>query len=96
VSLDDPQTYQQLDPSGMLQHLHEFAAQCQRTWQNALKFDLPREYATVDKAIILGMGGSAIGGELLPLTYQSFPLWLGKAEQMWDWLQMVMLTALAS
>ncbi len=63
----------------MLQHLHEFAAQCQRTWQNALEFDLPREYATVDKAIILGMGGSAIGGELLrrlTLLEHRLPTWV--------------------
>lgn len=63
----------------MLQHLHEFAEQCQRTWQNALKFDLPPEYARVDKAIILGMGGSAIGGELLrrlTLLEHRLPTWV--------------------
>lgn len=79
MGLDNPQIYQQLDPSGMLQHLHEFAEQCQRTWQNALKFDLPREYARVDEAIILGMGGSAIGGELLrrlTLLEHRLPTWV--------------------
>ena len=79
MSLDNPQIYQQLDPSGMLQHLHEFPKQCQLTWQNALKFDLPREYARVDKAIILGMGGSAIGGELLrrlTLLEHRLPTWV--------------------
>jgi glucose/mannose-6-phosphate isomerase len=79
MSLDNPQIYQQLDPSGMLQHLHEFPKQCQLTWRNALKFDLPREYARVDKAIILGMGGSAIGGELLrrlTLLEHRLPTWV--------------------
>jgi glucose/mannose-6-phosphate isomerase len=77
--LDKPQTYQQLDASGMLQHLHEFPEQCQRAWQKALKFDLPRDYARVDKAIILGMGGSAIGGELvrrLTLLENRLPVWV--------------------
>ena len=79
VDLDNPQTYQQLDPSGMLQHLHELPEQCQRAWQNALKFDLPEDYAKVDKAIILGMGGSAIGGELvrrLALLENRLPVWV--------------------
>jgi glucose/mannose-6-phosphate isomerase len=63
----------------MLQHLHEFPEQCQRAWQTALKFDLPRDYASVDKAIILGMGGSAIGGELvrrLTLLENRLPVWV--------------------
>ncbi len=79
TDLDNPQTYQQLDPSGMLQHLHKLTEQCQRAWQNTLKFDLPQEYAKVDKAIILGMGGSAIGGELvrrLALLESRLPVWV--------------------
>jgi len=63
----------------MLKHLHDFPEQCQRAWQNALKFDLPQDYAKVDKAIILGMGGSAIGGELvhsLALFESKLPVWV--------------------
>jgi glucose/mannose-6-phosphate isomerase len=63
----------------MLQHLHDFPKQCQRAWQKALKFDLPRDYARVDRAIILGMGGSAIGGELvrrLALLENRLPAWV--------------------
>jgi len=79
MSLDNPKTYQQFDPSGMLKHLHDFPEQCQRAWQNALKFDLPQDYTGVDKAIILGMGGSAIGGELvrrLALLENKLAVWV--------------------
>jgi len=38
---------------------------CQRAWQMAMKFDLPRDYSKVNKVVILGMGGSAIGGDLV-------------------------------
>jgi len=79
VSLDNPQTYQQFDPSGMLQHLHDFPKQCQKAWQKALKFDLPGDYTKVNRAIILGMGGSAIGGELvrcLTLLENRLPTWV--------------------
>jgi len=64
-NLDDPQTYQRLDPSGMRYHLHALPGQCRQAWQDALRFELPQHYSQVDRAIILGMGGSAIGGELL-------------------------------
>jgi len=31
----------------------------------AMDFDLPQDYANIDKVVILGMGGSAIGGDLV-------------------------------
>jgi len=79
VDLDDLTVYRQIDTSGMLSHLHEFPEQCERAWERVLRFDLPREYTTVDKVIILGMGGSAIGGELarrLALGESKAPVWI--------------------
>lgn len=79
IDLDNTKTYKQLDPSGMLEHLHEFPEQCQRAWQNALKFELPQGYTEANKAIILGMGGSAIGGELisrLAFLENKLPVWV--------------------
>ena len=64
VDLDNALVYQQLDGSGMLNHLHEFSEQCQQVWEEVLKLDLPREYAKISNVIILGMGGSAIGGDI--------------------------------
>jgi glucose/mannose-6-phosphate isomerase len=37
---------------------------CQEAWQRATDFDLPQDYASSDRVVILGMGGSAIGGDL--------------------------------
>ncbi len=65
VDLDDISTYQRLDKSGMLGHLHGFPGQCQRAWGKVLEFELPREYAEVSNVIIVGMGGSAIGGDIV-------------------------------
>ncbi len=79
VDLDNPLTYRQLDTSGMLDHLHEFPEQCQRAWQKVLNFELPREYTTIDKVIILGMGGSAISGDMvrrLALAEGKAPVWV--------------------
>jgi len=79
VDLDDLLIYRQLDASGMLDHLHQFPEQCQLAWEKALKFDLPPEYSPVDKVVILGMGGSAIGGDIarrLAMAESRVPVWV--------------------
>ena len=79
VDLDNVPAYGQLDTSGMLSCLHEFPEQCQRAWEKILKFALPREYARIDKVVILGMGGSAIGGGIirdLALAETKVPVWV--------------------
>jgi glucose/mannose-6-phosphate isomerase len=63
--LDNVALYRQLDPSGMLGHLHQFPEQCQRAWEKIMAFSLPPEYSSINKVIILGMGGSAIGGDIV-------------------------------
>jgi glucose/mannose-6-phosphate isomerase len=63
--LDSPSLYTQLDPSGMLQHLHRFPEQCRRAWDSSARLHLPPEYASVNRVVISGMGGSAIGGEFI-------------------------------
>jgi glucose/mannose-6-phosphate isomerase len=49
----------------MLGHLHNIPKLYQEAWQKTLEFDLPHNYAEINKIIILGMGGSAIGGDLV-------------------------------
>jgi glucose/mannose-6-phosphate isomerase len=65
INLDEPKTYQKLDPEGMLARIKELPMQCRQAWQAAMSFKLPAEYRDVDKVVILGMGGSAIGGDLM-------------------------------
>jgi glucose/mannose-6-phosphate isomerase len=65
VNLDDIQVYRQLDPANMLEHLHGLPQQCHAAWHKAKDFNLPKDYAAIDKVVVLGMGGSAIGGSLL-------------------------------
>lgn len=65
IDLDDPSIYRRLDAADMLGRIREFPQQCLSAWQQAADFELPPEYRRVDKVVILGMGGSAIGGELL-------------------------------
>ena len=65
INIDDLNLYQQNDPAGMLARIKELPMQCRQAWQAAMSFKLPADYAGVDKVIVLGMGGSAIGGDLV-------------------------------
>jgi len=79
VDLDDLLIYRQLDAAGMLGHLHQFPEQCRLAWEKFLKFDLPPGYSTVDKVVILGVGGSAIGGDMvrrLAFSESKVPVWV--------------------
>jgi glucose/mannose-6-phosphate isomerase len=71
VNLDDHRVYKKYDPEAMRERIKELPAQCQQAWQAAMDFNLPPHYANVDKVVILGMGGSAIGGDLLRSLAQS-------------------------
>jgi len=65
VNLDDVHVYKRLDPANMLEHLHGLPQQCHAAWHKAKDFKLTQDYADIDKVVVLGMGGSAIGGSLL-------------------------------
>ena len=65
TNLDDLQIYPQSDPDNMLARIKELPLQCRQAWQAAMEFSLPPDYSDVDKVVILGMGGSAIGGDLV-------------------------------
>jgi len=71
VNLDDAKIYLKNDPEGMLARIKELPMQCQQAWQAAMDFQLPAEYRKVEKVVILGMGGSAIGGDLVRSLVQS-------------------------
>lgn len=65
TDLDNPEVYRRLDPAGMRERIRELPQQCLEAWQQALSFIMPKAYFNIDKVVILGMGGSAIGGDLL-------------------------------
>jgi glucose/mannose-6-phosphate isomerase len=64
ASLDSPDVSREYDRAGMLACLRDMPAQCQLAWEMAQDFEFPADFRQVDKVLILGMGGSAIGGEI--------------------------------
>lgn len=71
INLDDIKIYRQNDPAGMLARIKELTLQCKQAWQAAMNFKLPADYADANKVVILGMGGSAIGGDLVRSLVQA-------------------------
>ena len=65
LNLDDPKVYTQYDLEGMISHIHNLPQICRQAWQLAEAFKLPDNYAHINKVVVLGMGGSAIGGDLV-------------------------------
>ena len=49
----------------MGQRIGALPMQCRDAWVKALAFPLPESYRQVERVLVLGMGGSAIGGDLL-------------------------------
>ena len=79
VDLDNASVYRQFDKSGMLGHLHGFPEQCLKAWEKAQRFELPPEYSKISSVVIVGMGASAIGGDIvrrLILAESKLPIWV--------------------
>src|SRR5690242_19833445 len=53
------------DPGHMLDRMRELPQQVRDAWQAAAGLPLPDSYRAASAVLILGMGGSAIGGDLL-------------------------------
>ncbi|MQF70332.1 bifunctional phosphoglucose/phosphomannose isomerase [SAR202 cluster bacterium AD-804-J14_MRT_500m] len=63
--LDDSEFRSKIDPSGLIERLQKFPEHCRQAWELSHKIDLPPEYSKAKNVVISGMGGSAIGGDLL-------------------------------
>jgi glucose/mannose-6-phosphate isomerase len=64
VDLDDLTARQELDPEGMLGHVAALSQQCRDAWTATRRLQLPVRHLRAEKILIVGMGGSAIGGDL--------------------------------
>jgi glucose/mannose-6-phosphate isomerase len=62
--LDDWRSFAEIDPGGMLDEIDQLPDQLAHAWESGLSFDLPR-WKGIDAVVIAGMGGSAIGADLL-------------------------------
>jgi len=63
--LDAPATFAALDPQGMLDSIAGLPQQCENGWNEIQHLQLPEEYHKVNQIVVLGIGGSAIGADLV-------------------------------
>ena len=64
-NLDDPALYTAVDPSGLRQRIRALPQHCIAAWSQTQAHQLPPDWATANKVVIGGMGGSAIAGDLV-------------------------------
>jgi glucose/mannose-6-phosphate isomerase len=69
-SLDNIRGLRKLDPGKMLGALRGLPEQCQEAWDKAHGLKLPAVYQNVERIVVLGMGGSAIAGDLWRVLLQ--------------------------
>ena len=64
MNLDDFAAFSPLDPQGMLAHIDGLPNQLQNAWELGYSLALP-EWENISRVLIAGMGGSAIGADIL-------------------------------
>lgn len=76
MSLDDVEQLKDLDASGMLRTVENFAEQCRQALRITETVTLPEQFlALADKwqnVVVAGMGGSAIGGDLVKAVVEPY------------------------
>ncbi len=70
-NLDDTDAIRALDRAAMFHDLEAFPDQLADAWQAAQFFPLPQTHSTPRLIVLCGMGGSAIGGDLVAALLQS-------------------------
>jgi glucose/mannose-6-phosphate isomerase len=65
ITLDDPAVLARIDPEGMLQRVLEVPRQLAIARRVAASVELGARHRDVDRVLVLAMGGSAIGAELV-------------------------------
>jgi glucose/mannose-6-phosphate isomerase len=68
--IDDPARVRTADPDGMLDRIRELGQQVRDAWRRTGEVDWPRDLGRVRDVTVLGMGGSAIGGDLATALVQ--------------------------
>lgn len=61
----DKINFKKLDPENMIKNIEDFGLNCKKAWDMGIDFPLPSYLVKADKFVIVGMGASGIGGEII-------------------------------
>ena len=65
MNLDDVSRFGNVDSADMLGHIGALPEQCSAAWRVASQLALPEDYGAMRHVVVIGIGGSAMGGTLL-------------------------------
>ncbi len=65
ATLDDAEARARLDPQDLLARIEALPEQCEEAWRTARAFAWPEGASDARHVVVLGMGGSAIAGDIL-------------------------------
>lgn len=63
--LDNPQDLKKLDKSDVASSIAKLPDQIEQAWGESTKVTFPNEYKNIENIVVAGMGGSALGPELI-------------------------------
>jgi len=63
--LDDLEVYARLDPDGMGSTIAGLGSQVRDAWATGSAWDPPADFTTPERVVVVGMGGSAIGADII-------------------------------
>ena len=63
--LDDIKKIKKLDSENMLGSLQLLSKQVEQIWENSKDLKIPANYKNIQNVVVLGMGGSALGADLI-------------------------------
>lgn len=63
--LDNAERYGSLDPTGIRFRIGGLPEQCRQAWELARQWELPASMVRPRRVVVVGMGGSAIGAEIV-------------------------------
>ena len=69
IDLNDTAKIRELDTSNVAGSIEQLGKQCQHAWEESKKLQIDSLYSAVDKVIVCGMGGSALGSDLIKNIY---------------------------
>lgn len=69
--LDDGKVFKEQDPQGMGELIYQFPEQCEKAFDIGMKAELPPLKQKPAQVVLFGMGGSAIGGDLVRSLLES-------------------------
>ena len=67
--IDDQSVFEELDQDNIRGSILALAKQCQQAWDETQQLTIPANYRDVDNVVVCGMGGSALGTDVVKALY---------------------------